>query len=50
MKFEYFANNTINNILTCLKFNERYKFCITSKYLFYELFKKYKHQELFKIK
>ena len=50
MKFEYFANNILYNILTCLTFKERYQFCITSKYLFYELFKKYQHQELFEIK
>ena len=50
MDFKQFSQNISFNILTCLKFKERYRFCITSKYLFNELFKKYKHQELIQIK
>ena len=38
------------NIMTCLSFKDRYNLCLTSKSLFETLFKKYKHNEIIKIK
>ena len=42
--------NITYNVISCLEFVDKYNLCITNKNYFENKFKKYKHQELVKIK
>ena len=41
--------NIVYNVMSCLKFTDKYNLCITNKDYFENKFKKYKHQELIEI-
>ena len=42
--------NIMFNVMSCLEFKERYNLCLTTKWLFNNVFKVFKHQVLIKIK